>query len=99
MTEILMPGDELATSEEYIPGEGTYERQGIIYAAVMGQKNFDENEKIAQVKAFSQISVLMPGNIILGEVIGVSNSVARVTISGLDDSEKPVGNNLRKLSI
>ena len=94
MTEMLMPGDELATSEEYIPGEGTYERQGIIYAAVMGQKDFDENEKIARVKAVSQISTLTPGNIILGEVIGVSNSVARVIISGLNDSEKPVGNNL-----
>ena len=94
MMEILMPGDELATSEEYIPGEGTYERQGIIYAAVMGQKDFDENEKIARVKASSQISILNPGNIILGEVIGVSNSVARVTISGLEESERPVGNNL-----
>ena len=94
MTDMLIPGDELATSEEYIPGEGTYERHGIIYAAVMGQKDFDEGEKIARVRAFSQISILKPGNIILGEVIGVSNSVARVTISGLEDPERPVGNNL-----
>ena len=46
MNELLMPGDELAASEEYISGDGTYEDEGIIYAAIIGQKDFDEAEKI-----------------------------------------------------
>jgi len=94
MTELLMPGDELATSEEYIPGDGTYEENGLIYAAIIGQKDFDEAEKIAIVKPFNPPGVLKPGDIILGEVTNVSNSVASITISGLDKTGKPVGHNL-----
>ena len=68
MNEILMPGDELATSEEYISGDGTYEEGGIIYSAIIGQKDFDEAEKIASVKAFNPPGILKPGDIILGEI-------------------------------
>ena len=93
MTELLMPGDELATSEEYISGDGTYEDDGIIYAAIIGQKDFDEAEKIAQVKGINPPAILKSGDIIFGEVKNVSNSVANVTISGLE-SGKAAGNNL-----
>lgn len=94
MTEIIMPGDELATSEEYISGDGTYEENGKIYATVIGQKDFDESEKIAKIRAFTQLSILKPGDVILGEVVNVSNSVASILISGLEINDKPVGNNL-----
>ena len=93
MTELLMPGEELTTSEEYISGDGTYEDDGIIYAAIIGQKNFDEAEKIAKVKALNPPGILKPGDIILGEVTNVSNSVANVKISG-PESGKTAGKNL-----
>ncbi len=93
MTELLMPGDELATSEEYISGDGTYEDDGIIYAAIIGQKDFDEAEKIAKVRGFNPPPILKPGDIILGEVTNVSNSIANVKISG-PEKGKVAGNNL-----
>jgi exosome complex component CSL4 len=93
MTELLMPGDELATSEEYISGDGTYEDEGIIYAAIIGQKDFDESEKIAKVKGVNPPGILKAGDIIFGEVTNVSNSVANVIISGLENG-KTAGQNL-----
>lgn len=93
MTELLMPGDELAASEEYIPGDGTYEEDGIIYAAVIGLKNFDEAEKIARVKGLNPPGILKPGDIIFGETRNVSNSVAKITISGPENG-KAAGQNL-----
>lgn len=89
----VMPGDELTTSEEYISGDGTYEKDGIIYAAIIGQKDFDETEKIARVKASNPPGILKSGDIILGVIANVSNSVANITISGLENG-KTTGHNL-----
>ena len=93
MTELLMPGDELATSEEYISGDGTYEENGTIYAAIIGRKDFDEGEKIARVKGANPPAIIRSGDIILGEVSNVSNSVASTVISGLENG-KAAGRNL-----
>ena len=38
MTEnkILLPGDQVSTSEELLPGDGTFEEDGIIRASRVG---------------------------------------------------------------
>jgi exosome complex component CSL4 len=84
--EMAMPGDELATTEEFIPGRGTFERDGLIYAAVMGRPEFNENEMVVSVLEVKRASVLMPGDAVLGEVSQVSNIMANLLISGLDGS-------------
>ncbi|MDO9536739.1 MAG: exosome complex RNA-binding protein Csl4 [Thermoplasmata archaeon] len=91
--KMAMPGDELATSEEYMPGQGTYESNGTIFAAVMGKPVFNESEKTVQVLEIKIVSALKPGDIILGEVSNVSNSLANVIVSGVEDSVKRVGFN------
>jgi len=93
MNELLMPGDELATSEEYIPGPGTYERQGRIFSAIMGMRDFDESEKVARVRPVNPAGTLEQGNIILGEVVNVTNSLAQVSVSGLDRELNRIGYN------
>ena len=47
--EILFPGDYIATSEEFIPGEGTFEEEGNIFSAVLGKLNINKNEMVAEV--------------------------------------------------
>ena len=83
--EIVMPGDELATSEEYIAGEGTYEKNGKIFSAVVGKKAFDETEKVAKVVANNPPLKLKPGDIVLGEVINISQSVVIVSIAQMEN--------------
>lgn len=80
MKEILYPGDRLATCEEYIPGEGTYEKDGCIFAAVIGTKEFDEDEKIAKVHTLNPPVVLKEGNIVLCETERVTSSIAKVKV-------------------
>src|SRR5438309_11889852 len=31
--KMVLPGDEIAVAEEFEPGEGTYERNGLVFAA------------------------------------------------------------------
>jgi exosome complex component CSL4 len=79
--ETVMPGDELATSEEFMPGPGTYERDGRIYAAVTGVKNLAEGEMTVGVIPFRSPPVLKPGDMVLGEVTGVSNALMSVSVT------------------
>jgi exosome complex component CSL4 len=87
-TGMVLPGDELATSEEYIPGPGTYERDGMIYAAVAGKPSFNESDMTVCVTAAQRTAVLSAGDIVLGEVTNVSNTIANVSISGLSNSRE-----------
>jgi len=49
--KIVMPGDQLSTSEELLPGEGTFEEDGIIRAARAGKYVVDEKHRKAKVKS------------------------------------------------
>ncbi len=84
MMEMAMPGDELATSEEYISGDGTYEREGVIYAGVMGKPVFNESDMTVSVQEVRRNCKLKPGDMVLGEVTGVTNTIANISVSGFD---------------
>jgi exosome complex component CSL4 len=47
----VLPGDEVAEAEEYLPAEGTYEEDGKVFSALKGILELDEKEKIAKVVA------------------------------------------------
>ena len=52
--DVVLPGDRLGVIEEFIPGSGTYEEEGVIFSSIQGQINLDmekrENmEKIADL--------------------------------------------------
>ncbi|MEM0263358.1 MAG: RNA-binding protein, partial [Saccharolobus sp.] len=39
--ELVLPGEEIAVIEEFIPSDGTYESNGIIRASVIGKIFYD----------------------------------------------------------
>lgn len=71
----VLPGEEVAISEEYIPGEGTYESAGKIYAAVVGDLELDRKDMVARVKGFNPPLELKPGDIVIGTVEDVRSSM------------------------
>jgi exosome complex component CSL4 len=89
--KMTMPGDEIATSEEYMPGNGTYEMQGKIFAAIVGKIEFSESDKTVHVKEAKRSRTLKPGDIVLGEVGNVTNSLANISISGLENLDRSIG--------
>ena len=66
--KVVMPGEEIAISEEYVVGDGTYERDGKIFASVAGHVELDKNEMVARVKGLNPPVLLKAGDTILGEV-------------------------------
>ncbi|MHA1859907.1 MAG: exosome complex RNA-binding protein Csl4 [Candidatus Asgardarchaeia archaeon] len=77
----VVPGEKLGVIEEYIPGYGTYEREGIIYASHPGFVLIDKLEK--KIKVFIPGKrVLKPsvGDVVIGIVSDVKDKVAFVDI-------------------
>jgi len=74
--KIVMPGDQLSTSEELLPGEGTFEEDGIIRAARAGKYVVDEKYRKAKVKPVTSVPVVLKkGDIVIAQVAMVKLSM------------------------
>ena len=74
--KIVLPGEQVSTSEELLPGDGTFEEEGIIRAARLGTYFVDEKHKRAIVKPLTSIPVeLRRGDIVLAQVNSVRSSM------------------------
>ncbi len=89
--KLSLPGDRIAAGEEYMPGPGTYESGGVIYAAVAGTVMFSEADKTVAVLGARRVSRLRTGDLVLGEVIGVSNSLANISVFAVDGMDRQIG--------
>jgi exosome complex component CSL4 len=74
--DVVFPGDKLSTSEELLAGDGTYDDQGIIRAARLGQYYVDTKAHAAMVKPITSIPVVLnKGDIVLAEVRSVRSAM------------------------
>jgi len=74
--KIILPGDQVSTSEELLPGEGTFEEDGIIRAARVGTYYVDEKHRRVIIKPLTSIPVeLKKGDIVLAEVYSVRSNM------------------------
>lgn len=83
----VLPGEEVAVVEEFIPVDGTYEEDGKVYAAVFGELELDHEEKTAMVKAEHPPVRLKPGDTVFGEITDVRTSMAIcevISVEGVD---------------
>jgi exosome complex component CSL4 len=86
----VSPGEEVAVAEEFIPGEGTYEENGKIFAALMGELSLDNDEKVATVKAINPMVTLTPGDFVYCEITDVRSSMAICDIVAVEGRERNV---------
>lgn len=71
---LVYPGDPVGVAEEFVPGPGTYEENGEVFAARVGFLTLDTTDFVARVETFlGEPAVVKPGDIILG-VIGMTRS-------------------------
>lgn len=74
--KIVMPGDQLSTSEELLPGEGTFEDDGIVRAAIVGKYIVNEKYRRAEVKPLTSIPVIIKkGDIVIAKVESIRSSM------------------------
>lgn len=78
--KMVLPGDEIAVAEEFEPGEGTYERNGLVFAAAPGMLVLDAQNRVARVRAFNPPAELKMGDIVYGVVDDIRGMMATATI-------------------
>ena len=78
----VVPGDIVGTSEEYLPGKGTYEEKGNIYANLTGKIAINKKERKVIINPITNIPPTpKEGDIVVGRVVDIKGSVALVELS------------------
>ncbi len=81
MTENVQPGQELAYSEELLPGAGTYDDGEHIRAAVYGTTHVDPDTMMISVEPHGKrVTQIEKGDIVVGRVTYVKEQLASVQI-------------------
>jgi exosome complex component CSL4 len=94
--DFVIPGDFLATAEEFVPGEGAYEEGGEIYSSCTGVVLIDVRTK--HISVYSRAigpPALNRGDVVVGRVEEVRDQSANVYIGilrGREDRELPLPN-------
>ncbi|KAB2945393.1 MAG: putative RNA-binding protein [Candidatus Methanoperedens nitroreducens] len=80
----VLPGDLIGTSEEFIPKSGAYVEGGNIYASASGIVKINNKERSISVEPVTNTPPhLVVGDIVIGQVTDVKDSVALVEIAGI----------------
>jgi exosome complex component CSL4 len=93
MTEkkIVLPGDELSTSEELLSGEGTFEEDGIIRATNIGTYYVDSKHKRAKVKPLTSTPVILKrGDLVLAEVRMIRSNMVIAEVIHVIGKKRPI---------
>lgn len=79
--KLVLPGDELAVAEEFVPGPGTYEENGKVYAAWLGEAVLDTQAFTCYVKPRTKTPVtLREGDEVVGYIHDTRSSMAIVEV-------------------
>lgn len=79
--KFVLPGERLGVIEEFIPDAGTYVKDGIIHAKVVGRALLDfSNKRVSVYPLVRGARVPNVGSIVLGQVSSVQNENAAVRI-------------------
>jgi exosome complex component CSL4 len=89
--KLVLPGDELSTSEELLSGDGTFEEDGIIRASQIGTYYIDNKNKRAKVKPLTNAPItLKRGDIVLAEVRMIRSNMIIADVMHIIGSKRSI---------
>ncbi|MDR3222882.1 MAG: exosome complex RNA-binding protein Csl4 [Methanobrevibacter sp.] len=85
--DFVMPGDVIGVSEQFLPGNWTYEDEGHIKAAVIGNVSINQR-KITIVPKTATPLLLKVGDSIVGQITDIKGQRAMIDIQASIDSTR-----------
>ena len=83
---LVYPGDPVGVAEEFVPGPGTYEENGEVFAATVGYLTLDTTDFVARVQGFSKAPATVEiGSIVLGKINMTRGSMCIVEVVKVTD--------------
>lgn len=92
MVKIVLPGEFLCTTEEFIPCEGTFEENGKIFASVIGIAERNPKAKTIKVIASKKPCTIKEGDIVVGSVIDLKDVFVSIEILKIVGSARELAN-------
>ena len=78
---LVLPGSKLGVVEEFIPGKGTYEKEGSIYSKIIGYADIDTLNKKVEIRPLIDIPILpFKDSIVTGVVSSIQGKAATLDI-------------------
>ena len=87
---MVLPGDAIAAAEEYEAGEGTYEKDGQIWAAIPGLLELDGQNFVARVRPFNPLAELKTGDVVYGVISDIRSSMAEATVAAVHGNKREI---------
>ncbi len=89
--DVVLPGDRLGVIEEFIPGVGTFDDNGVIFATIQGKIEIDMKKREITVISETQPPMgLVNGDIVLARVVSVKAKIALVDIFHSERKDYPI---------
>jgi exosome complex component CSL4 len=88
--KLVLPGELVAVSEEFMAGDGTYDQDGKIYSSFVGEVDLDTQQKVARVKAFNPPVQLKVGDVVYGTVRDLKETMAMITLFQAEGTDRAI---------
>lgn len=86
--ELVIPGDEIIKSMDYLPGRNSFREGDSIYAKKLGLVSV--NRRVISVIPLSGVYIPKAGDMVMGEVIDVQNNGWVIDIKSVTDAFLPL---------
>ena len=90
-TREVFPGDEVAVEEEYLASDGTFAKDGKIYASQIGMLELNDEECVARVVSPNPPNVLRNGDIVYAIVQDIRKTMATADVVCKEGTERGLG--------
>ncbi|HTT16364.1 MAG TPA: exosome complex RNA-binding protein Csl4 [Thermoplasmata archaeon] len=90
LPELVLPGDYLGAAEEFLPGRGTYEHAGRIYASLLGRPAVDASDRTIRVEPRNSVPEVREGELVYARVDELKTAMAICTVLSTAASRRGV---------
>ncbi len=90
LPELVLPGDYLGAAEEFLPGRGTYEHGGRIYASLLGRPSLDDRDRTIRVEPRNSVPEVLEGELVYARVEELKTAMAICTVLSTATSRRGV---------
>lgn len=87
---LVLPGDYLGAAEEFLPGHGTYENRGRIYASLLGTPVIDPRDRTVRVEARNAVPEVQEGDLVYARIEELKQAMAVCSVLSTATSRRPV---------
>jgi exosome complex component CSL4 len=90
LPRLVLPGEYLGAAEEFLPGRGTYEYGGRIYASLLGAPSIDPKDRTVRVEPRNAVPEVQEGDLVYARVEELKSAMAVCTVLGTGASRRLV---------